>query len=296
MRLRFALAIGALALLVPATSAQSDMPAKLSSKVAWSIKDEAFGGWSGLEVTPDGKTFVTISDKGLILTGHILRDPERRITGVAAGRIRAMKHTDGGDFPRYYNDAEGLAVAPDGRVFVSFEAEHRVVEYPNVNATRASTLPIPDAFTRMSNNSSLEALAIGPDGALYTLPERSGAPRRPYRVHRFDGEWSVYGRIRRIDDFLPVGADIGPDGRFYLLERMFLGVFGFATKVRRFDMSPQGFTNETELLRTKAGTHDNLEGLAVWQDEAGVIRLTMISDDNFQFFQKTEFVEYIVTE
>jgi hypothetical protein len=148
----------------------------------------------------------------------------------------------------------------------------------------------------MSNNSSLEALAIGPDGALYTLPERSGAPRRPYRVHRFDGEWSVYGRIRRIDDFLPVGADIGPDGRFYLLERMFLGVFGFATKVRRFDMSPQGFTNETELLRTKAGTHDNLEGLAVWQDEAGVIRLTMISDDNFQFFQKTEFVEYIVTE
>jgi hypothetical protein len=50
------------------------------------------------------------------------------------------------------------------------------------------------------------------------------------------------------------------------------------------------------LLRSAAGTHDNLEGLAVWRDVGGHIRLTMISDDNFRFFQKTEFVEYVVAE
>ncbi|GKY88828.1 hypothetical protein STA1M1_26970 [Sinisalibacter aestuarii] len=261
------------------------------------MQDEAFGGWSGLELSPDGKTFVTISDKGSILTGRIDRDAQGRIVSVAAGTIRAMRHTDGGTLPRYYNDSEGLALAPDGRVFVSFEAMHRVVEYANASVERATTLPAHPNFEKLRNNSSLEALAIGPDGALYTVPERSGGATRPFPVYRFaDGDWTIFARIPRRDDFLPVGADIGPDGRFYLLERLFYGIFGFASRVRRFDITADGFTNETELLRTKAGTHDNLEGLAVWRDEAGAMRLTMISDNNFKFFQTTEFVEYLVTE
>jgi hypothetical protein len=48
------------------------------------------------------------------------------------------------------------------------------------------------------------------------------------------------------------------------------------------------------LLETATGTYDNLEGLAVWRDDAGAIRLTMISDDNFKSFQVTQFVEYRV--
>jgi hypothetical protein len=297
MRLRSAFAIIAVALLAPATSAQSDMPAKLVSKLSWSIADEAFGGWSGLELTPDGATFVTISDKGSILTGRITRDAAGKITGVAAGKIRAMGHTDGGPFPLYYNDSEGLAMAPSGEIFVSFEAKHRVMSYANATATQAVKLPSHKDFKRLSNNSSLEALAIGPDGALYTIPERSGALRRPFPVYRFkDGSWTRFAAISRTDDFLPVGADIGPDGRFYVLERLFTGLFGFASRVRRFDMTDDGFTNETVLLRSTAGTHDNLEGIAVWRDPAGAIRLTMISDDNFKFFQTTEFVEYVVAE
>jgi hypothetical protein len=39
------------------------------------------------------------------------------------------------------------------------------------------------------------------------------------------------------------------------------------------------------------GTHDNLEGLDVWADAEG-LRATMISDDNFRFFQRTEIVDY----
>ena len=34
----------------------------------------------------------------------------------------------------------------------------------------------------------------------------------------------------------------------------------------------------------------------MWRDEAGAIRLTMISDDNFNFFQRTQLVEYTVPE
>jgi hypothetical protein len=42
--------------------------------------------------------------------------------------------------------------------------------------------------------------------------------------------------------------------------------------------------------------HGNLEGLAVWQDALGTIRLTMLSDDNFNSFQRSEFVEYRVAD
>lgn len=297
MRFRSALAIAALALLAPAGSAEPDMPARLSSALTWSMDDPAFGGWSGLEISPDGRDFITISDKGSILTGRIERDDNGRITGVIPGRIHPMHHTDGGQFPRYYNDSEGLAVTPDGRVFVSFEAKHRVVEYADTATRRATTLPDYAPFRRLHLNKSLEALAIGPGGALYTIPEVSGRTSRPFPVYRFKaGRWSTFAHFPRNDDFRISGADIGPDGKFYVLERQFSGIFGFASRVRRFTLTENGLTDGKVLFRSKVGVHDNLEGLAVWRDSSGSIRLTMISDDNFKFFQHTEFVEYVVKD
>jgi len=297
MRIRSALAIAALALLAPATSAQTQQPAELSASLSWSLDDPAFGGWSGLEVSPDGRDFIAVSDKGSILTGQLERDADGRLSGVIAGELRVITHTDGGPLPRFYTDSEGLAADGNGQLFISYEAKHRVVVYTSARAEDPADLPAHQAFERMKNNGSLEALALGPDGALYTIPERSGAAKRPFPVFRFkDGEWTRFARIAREDEFLPVGADIGPDGRFYLLERNFTGLFGFATRVRRFDISEGGLGDPTTLLRSTAGTHDNLEGIAVWRDPAGLMRLTMISDDNFRFYQKTEFVEYVVPE
>jgi len=111
-----------------------------------------------------------------------------------------------------------------------------------------------------------------------------------------NGKWSVPFFIPRIGPFVPVGADFGPDGKFYLLERHIGGIFGFRTRVRRFIVQGNHIGAGEQLLKTTAGTHDNLEGLAVWQDEGGDIRLTMVSDNNFNFLQRTEFVEYHVQE
>ena len=41
---------------------------------------------------------------------------------------------------------------------------------------------------------------------------------------------------------------------------------------------------------------DNLEGLSVWIENTGELRLTLISDDNYQRFQKTQIVEFRLTE
>ena len=101
-------------------------------------------------------------------------------------------------------------------------------------------------------------------------------------------------RIKGDAEFLPVGADFGPDGALYLLERDFTG-FGFRSRVRRFDITgpARGGAGEI-LLQSRARQFDNLEGLSVWRDEAGRIRLTMVSDDNFLFVQRTELVEYVL--
>lgn len=291
----FTLIAGALACAAPVLS-QTPPVATFGSSTLWSIADESFGGWSGIEVDADGTGFTAISDRGLIVSGRLLRNTRGWLIGADAGPILSLAHTDGGPLPRYWTDSEGLAIGADGAVYVSFEAEDRINRYDDAAADRAVELPRHPDFAEFQNNSSMEALAIGPDGALYTLPERSGALDRPYNVYRFrDGVWEVPFTIPRRDDFLPVGADIGPDGRFYLLERrLSSSQLGFASRVRRFDLSDDALTNEVTLFTSEPRQHDNLEGIAVWQDDLEIIHLTMISDDNFRFFQVSEIVEYLV--
>ena len=118
----------------------------------------------------------------------------------------------------------------------------------------------------------------------------------PFPVWRWrDGVWDQPFSVPRSGDWLAVGADIGPDGRLYLLERDFKGLLGFRSRVRRFDISDSGLSHETVLLESRPLQYDNLEGISVWRD-AQDIRLTLISDDNFGMLQRTELVEYRVTE
>lgn len=264
--------------------------ATLIGEFIWSENDPAFGGFSAIEVTDDGNAFVAISDRGGFLTGTFTRE-NGAIAGITATRVERLRGADGTAIPAGQNDSEGMAIGADGRVFVSFEGVHGVRVFDALDGP-STALPSASAFATMQANSSLEALAIGPDGTLYTLPERSGRATSPFPVYRFrDGQWDQPFDIPRRGTFLISGADIGPDGRLYLLERDFTGI-GFRTRVRRFDLT--GGSEET-LLQTPVGTHDNLEGISVWQDDAG-LRLTMIADDNFRFFQRTEIVEYRLTD
>ena len=68
-------------------------------------------------------------------------------------------------------------------------------------------------------------------------------------------------------------------------------VMAQATGTRPFFDGDRVATEE-ELFASLPGVYDNLEGIAVWRDDAGGLHLTMISDDNFIFFQRTEIVEY----
>ncbi len=289
------IALTALAAVVSAL-AQETGRARYAGSFRWKAEPAWFGGLSGIEIGPDGLALRAISDRGYMISGRIVRDAGGRIVAVEELRGDPLLSPDGHVMKDIRNDAEGLAVDGQGRAFVSFEGQHRVWRYDEQGGN-AVELPRHPDFRQMQNNSSLEPLAVDEAGVVYTLPERSGMLTLPFPVYRFrDGRWDQPFSIPRRGSFLPVGADFGPDGKFYLLERYLTGIFGFQSRVRRFTIEGDSITDEEVLLESRVGQHDNLEGIAVWRDTNGEIVLTMVSDDNFRAFQRTELVEYRLSE
>ncbi len=264
---------------------------ELVGSFTWSEAVEGFGGFSSIEVSGNGTSFLATTDKGLFGEGVFVRR-RGRIVGVDNAKFRPILDTDGAPLISYRTDAEGLAVLGERDIFVSFEGQHVIRRFTAFDGP-SEVLKMPNWVRNLQANSALEALAIDKDGVIYTMPERSGRLDRPFPVWRNrQGVWDSKLTISRSNGFLVVGADFGPDGRLYVLERFFNGVSAFATRIRSFEVGAEALSDEKVLLSTTTGTHDNLEGMSVWQNDAGNIRVTLISDDNFRFLQRTEFVEY----
>ncbi|WP_111559813.1 esterase-like activity of phytase family protein [Paracoccus sediminilitoris] len=258
----------------------------------WSREEDSFGGFSGIEISPDGSEFHALTDRSHLYWGRVRRDPRGIVRDmVVAGRAHLQDSKGDPLPPGYIGDSEGLAIGTRNDIWISFEGLDRIARYDDPDRP-AVTLPRPPELPGMGQNTGLEALAIRQDGTVFAIPERSADPETPFTVLSFaDDAWSKHTTIRRDPRWRPVGADFGPDGWFYLLERNFHGILGFSSRIRRMHLTPGQAQDDEILLETKPLQYDNLEGLSVWDDGTGM-RLTMISDDNFLFVQRTEIVEY----
>lgn len=294
MRKRFTVAIAIIFLGISwqTVGAGQDDRAQLVSVTRWTVPEMWFGGFSGIEISQDGMDIVVISDRSHFAWAHLVRRAGE-ITDIALDGHERMLDIWGRLPKGGFGDSEGLAQVGAGPYYVSFEGQDRLEAFDQPGG-KGRSIKSERAFEKMNSNGALEALAIDAQGRLYALAEDPIGDPKVAQVFRFDGrKWSTPFHIHRSDVFRPVGADFGPDGRFYLLERGFNGI-AFRSRVRRFNIGPNGLTDEVVLFTTISGTHDNLEGLTVWKDSNGLIRLTMISDDNFRFVQRTEVVEYVV--
>ncbi|TJZ92330.1 esterase-like activity of phytase family protein [Paracoccus gahaiensis] len=257
----------------------------------WSEPQASFGGFSAIQISPDGTGFHALTDRAHLYWGRVERDPQGLVRGMAVAGRAHLKDSEGTPLPPgYIGDSEGIALDAEGRILISFEGLDRVARYDDPDAA-ATPLPRPPKLPGMGVNSGLEALAIDQDGLMVAVPERSGNEATPFTVLAFDGDWTEYATIRRDPRWLAVGADFGPDGWLYLLERDFRGILGFSSRIRRMQLTPGVLQEDQILLETRSLQYDNLEGISVWHDGTG-IRITMISDDNFLFLQRTEIVEY----
>jgi hypothetical protein len=295
-RSQFRLTAALAVLLALQSSVGAALPGGFAGAYDWQMTDAQFGGLSSIEMAADGMGFTAMSDRGTLFQGRITRDGAGAIMAVRDVVILTLKGSEDAPLNPDHNDTEGLAVAADGTIFISLEGRARVLRYDDP-AGSATNLPNADAFGAMQRNSSLEALAIDAQGWLYTLPERSGALNTPFPVYRFRGQdWDQPFSIPRGGQYLAVGADFGPDGRLYLLEREFHGLLGFQSRVRRFVVTDDAIDAGEVVLETVTGQHGNQEGLSVWRDAGGQLRLTMVSDDNFRFFLRTTLVEYRIPD
>lgn len=253
------------------------------------------GGLSGLEFGADGGRFVALSDSATLTRGTVTRDAGGAITAVTIdGPPMALTDTAGAPLVDPYDDSEGLALGADGGLFASFELHHRVEEF-SADGRVLRQLPVPREFTTFGENSGLEALAIAPDGALYALPEGPASGAATVPVFRFrNGQWDRPFTLPGDGTWRPVGADFGPDGGLYLLERDFWPLVGFMSRLRRIGFDEGGVTENEVLLTTAAGQFGNLEGLSIWQDGSGGTHATMVSDNNFLPFLPAEFVDVLI--
>lgn len=243
-----------------------------------SISLEGLGGLSAIEVESGGNPALVLSDRGM---GY-------RFSIARAGNTGQITDPVLVNLPYPRRDTEGLATSPTG-TFYSYERPGRV------SRDTGEAIPSHPDFATHHRNGSLEALAAAPDGTLYTLPEQSGGADDPFPIYRYSSEvWEVIGFLPRQGSFLPTGADIGPDGLLYILERA-LSPLGFRSRIRQLD--PQALSAGVRtLITTGPGLHDNLEGLSVWRSDSGATCLTMVSDDNFLAIQTSELIEYALTE
>lgn len=277
----------AAALLLAGCGAAPDDPGapQLVAALDWDHPDERHGGLSGIEVGPEGREVVAITDRGAVVTARLRREDGVPVA-VEGARHHDMTSPEGRPLRGgYAEDSEGLALAGDGALVVGFEGYHRLWRMGRDGAG-LSRLPLLDGFSGLPGNAGPEAVAVDAHGAVLAVAENPEGDAFP--VRRWDGAWTEVARLPRRGPMKAVGADMDREGRLYLLERR-LTPRGFRSRVRRFDLDGGG---EETLLETPPGRHGNLEGIAVWRDRDGGVRLTMVSDDNFLPLLRGEIVEY----
>lgn len=271
-----------------------------------------FGGWSGLALAKDGKSFLAVSDSGVWMTGEIAYDGHRP-RALNAVRLGALRNLKGKPLARMRErDAEAVTLAAgtpfSGTAYIAFEQADRIGVFPIDKGGLGRpasylTMPKEAARMRMDGIEALALLAGGPRaGALVAFAEN---PLRGETVHR--GWIWLAGSPRgfTVPDVGGYGitdAASLPDGGVLLLERRFRWLEGLRVRVRRLaadGIKPEGAAKGEILFEANHATSeiDNLEALAVSEDEHGETVVTLMSDDNYnRFLQRTVLLQFTLKD
>lgn len=265
--------------------------------IVMKLEDENFGGFSGLDVSPDGKSFITVSDRGHWLRGNLIyRDG--MLAGVGNVEMAPIRNTGGNvDERKSRSDAEAVAAwSAEGigaKVVVGFERRERVEQFDlgrhGLDAP-AEPVRLPRAAGEGESNGEIEALGRfneGPlKGWLIAISERNETPAGELRGWLWRKGKTHEFHLARHEDYRVTGLAVLPGGEEIItVERSFTPPIRVGMAMRRFKVG--------DLERQKAGAGqlvfegkipawriDNMEGIAAHQDDRGTI-ITVISDDNF---------------
>jgi len=274
-----------------------------------SANDPAFGGYSGIEISPDGKRFVAVSDAGTWLAGDITYKLGR-ISGVRNTRIGSLKALGNKNLRRRRDrDAEAIRLVSgdliSGSALISFEINQRIGVFPIRSGQIAGPIRYLRPGRRMPPNKGLESVALvgrqipGRQRDVIAFAERSrdrnghhqgflwrGGRKKPQPLALVD--------LQGFDVTDAVGLD---DGRLLVLERRFRWSEGIKMRVREIAanrLRPGAVVTGKTLLQADLQYEiDNMEGIAVHSNQSRRTILTLISDNNFNaFLQRTLILQF----
>jgi hypothetical protein len=262
-----------------------------------------FGGFSGLWRSPDGRDIAALADNAQWLTAR-LETSDGRLSGLSGAVLAPLLLSNGKPLrkSRYY-DTESFAIAGNA-VYVGVERNHAVIRLEldgEGTPVGGRPIPVPKEIQDLPGNQGLEAMGIAPlrsplSGALVAVAERAqpgdAAPTRGFIL--------TGPRQGAFDVVRSEGYDIAdlaflPSGEALLLERRFSILGGFGLRLRRVaaEAIRPGASVDGAVIFESDASHqiDNMEGLAVHREGDETI-LTLISDNNFNFFQRTIMLEF----
>ena len=269
--------------------------------------NDTFGGLSAIGFIGTEGRLVMVSDRGHFVTGRLLYDEAGAPLALVGVAVDPIQNSKGADLPRAFaRDAEGLAIIerPDGNsvVRVGFENLTRVADYHLENGVPtgpAIDVTIPDWLAQTRTNQSLEAVCLAPPGS----PIAGSTLLLTEGVIDNDGNHSgwLLGKTdkgplsyRSGDGTDPSDCAFLPNGDLLVLERG-VSLISFAVRlvrIRAAEVKPGSTMAGDVVFAGVGGDLDNMEGLAVHQGPAGETRIAMVSDDNFNDWERSLLLEF----
>lgn len=274
-------------------------------------ESEKFGGLSGLAFTTPEQKLAFVSDTGWFISGQLLYDDALSPLELIGVEVDAINNSKGVPLPRAFaRDAEAMTpITRNGEIAavrVGFENLTRVADFELRDGRpggAAREVAIPDWLTSLRTNESLEAICIASPaspvaGSTMLITEGDETP---------DGNIAAYMRgnrdrgafsIVKASGLNPTDCAFLPDGDMLLLERG-AGLLGFVMQVRRIaaaEVRPGAAIEGEVILTASGGSIDNMEGIAVHTAPDGETRFTIVSDDNFNDWERTLLLEFALPE
>lgn len=262
--------------------------------ITWRDPSPQFGGMSGLLMEDGGRQVIAASDRGTLFNARLTRDAAGNITQITDVAEYAIHLPDGGPVDRFKGDIEGLSRLEDGRLALSFEGYARIMTMDTLTADTIWTHSW-DRFESYFNNAAFEGLATLSDGRLMAFVETRGRYGMGRAYVQETGGWTGPHPVPVTPRYKITGADLGPDGCLYTIERRFNLFAGIEYRVMRHwqdgGLWTAGAAWQSEpLYQSAKGRDGNGEGISVWRDGAG-LRISVITDDGFLPLPRTQLVE-----
>ena len=256
--------------------------------------EKDYGGFSGIVTQNEGSEALVVTDKSFFFVLELQRDENDILTGYSVVRKGQILSSKGEHLNGRNTDSESIVVDKNNNYYISFESNHRIMMHAEVEG-KGVFVPKHPMFRKLSVNKGIEALAIDADNRLIAIPEKPPLGISDIPIFRLqNNQWEIIKYVKINDNFLITDAEILPQGLLLILERKFSWTQGFKTRFRLISLDKFDNTEPITVFTSTANQFDNLEGVALWRDKKGEMRILTVSDDNFHPLQQSEIREFFL--